>query len=234
MVTYSVGPAVQAAAREARDQLLRIAAEELEIDAQDLEIVEGFVRPIGAPARRVSVEELAAKTGGFGSPYAPVTGNGSSLPTELAPSACANIAHVRVDPDTGMAKVLELVSVQDVGYALNVALCEGQMRGGAAQGLGWALMEGLVHDEAGQLLTGSFLNYALPKSEDVPPIDTIVVEQPSREGPYGAKGIGESAVVPGAGAIANAIAAATGVRLRELPMTGQRLWQALEAAAATS
>jgi CO/xanthine dehydrogenase Mo-binding subunit len=100
------------------------------------------------------------------------------------------------------------------------------MLGGAAQGVGWALLEHLVHDESGQLMNGSFFNYAMPKSEGLPMIETILVEVPSRHGPFGAKGIGESAVVPGAGAVANAIAAATGLRMRHLPMTPQRIWRA--------
>jgi len=228
MVTYSVGPAVAAAAAEARDHLLRAAAAEMEIDPADLEIVDGKVRPVGSPGLGMTIAEIAAKTGGFGARYAPVTGSASALPPELAPSACVNIVHVRVDADTGVVDVLGHVAVQDVGHALNPALCEGQMRGGATQGIGWALYEQLVHDEHGNLVTGSFLNYAIPRSEQVAPIETIIVEVPAPHGPLGAKGIGESAVVPGAGAVANAIKAATGVRMHELPMTAPRVWRALQ------
>jgi len=228
MVTYSVGPAVAAAAAQARDQLLRLAAQEMEIDPTDLEIVDGRVRPVGSPTLGVELSTIAAKTGGFGAPYAPVTGSASALPPELAPSACVNIVHVRVDADTGGVAVLGHVAIQDVGHAINPALCQGQMRGGAAQGIGWALYEQLVHDESGHLLTGSFLNYAVPRSEQVAPIETIIVEVPAPFGPLGAKGIGESAVVPGAGAVANAIKAATGVRMHELPMTAARIWHATQ------
>ena len=123
--------------------------------------------------------------------------------------------------------MLSYVAAQDVGKAINPLLCKGQMWGGAAQGIGWALYEQLTHDDEGQLLNGSFMTYAMPRTENVPPIETIIVEVAAPHGPFGAKGIGESAVVPGAATIANAVAAATGRRLRELPMTPQRVWRAL-------
>jgi CO/xanthine dehydrogenase Mo-binding subunit len=118
--------------------------------------------------------------------------------------------------------------IQDVGRALNPALVQGQMQGGAAQGLGWALLEELSHDSHGQLRTGTFVDYALPTAAAVPWIDTEIVEVPAPEGPFGAKGIGEVPVVGVPGAVANAIAAATGsVRMRRLPMTPERVWRAL-------
>jgi CO/xanthine dehydrogenase Mo-binding subunit len=134
---------------------------------------------------------------------------------------------VRVDRDTGEIELLGYAIAQDVGRALNPALVEGQMRGGAAQSIGWALYEELLHDESGQLLTGSFLDYAIPTADRVPNIDTLIVEVPAPDGPYGAKGIGEAPVIAGPAAIANAVAAAVGIRMRELPMTPARVWRAL-------
>jgi CO/xanthine dehydrogenase Mo-binding subunit len=99
------------------------------------------------------------------------------------------------------------------------------MRGGTAQGIGWALYEELRHDEYGQLVTGSFLDYAIPTAERVPEIDTLIVEVPAPDGPFGARGVGEPPVIAGPAAIANAVAAATGVRPRRLPMTAPRLWE---------
>jgi CO/xanthine dehydrogenase Mo-binding subunit len=139
----------------------------------------------------------------------------------------AHLAHVRVDRETGEVEHLRHVIAQDVGRALNPALVEGQMRGGVAQGIGWALYEELAHDEDGRLLTGSFLEYAIPTSECVPEIETLIVEVPAPDGPFGAKGIGEAPVVAAPAAIANAVCAAAGVRLRELPMTAPRVWAAL-------
>ena len=101
------------------------------------------------------------------------------------------------------------------------------MHGGAVQSIGYALYEELRHDEEGQLLNGSFLTYAIPKIDAVPEIETLIVEVPAPFGPLGARGIGESAIVPGCPAIANAIRAATGVRMHELPMTPARVWREL-------
>ena len=133
-----------------------------------------------------------------------------------------------MDRETGAVTVLAHVIAQDVGKALNPALVEGQMHGGTAQGLGWALLEELAHDENGQLRGGSFAEYALPSTDQVPPIETLIVEVPAPDGPFGAKGIGEPPVCGVPGAIANAIAAATGARLTELPMSPLRVWRALQ------
>jgi CO/xanthine dehydrogenase Mo-binding subunit len=134
-----------------------------------------------------------------------------------------------VDEETGQVELLDFHLAQDVGRALNPALVTGQMLGGAVQSVGWGLLEAIVHDENGQVLTGSFLDYALPRATDVPNLRATIVEVPAPDGAFGVKGIGESPAVPGAAAIANAIAAATGVRLRELPMTPARVWAALQA-----
>jgi CO/xanthine dehydrogenase Mo-binding subunit len=144
-----------------------------------------------------------------------------------APSVAAHLSHVRLDRATGEVRLLRHVIAQDVGRALNPALVEGQMRGGATQGMGWALFEQLDHDEDGRLLTGSFLDYAIPTAERVPEIETLIVEVPAPDGPFGAKGIGEAPVVGAPAAIANAVAAAAGTRLYELPMTAPRVWAAL-------
>ena len=227
-VTYTVGRAVERAATEARERLLAVAAEELEIAPDDLEIADGGVQPRGVPAKALPVNELAPKILRFGSRHPPVEGHGRvALPQ--APQSAAHLSHVRVDPDTGAVTVLGHVVAQDVGRALNPALVEGQMQGGTAQGLGWALLEALAYDEYGQLVTGTFVDYAMPTATITPPIATEIVEVPAPEGPFGAKGVGEAPVVGVPGAVANAIAAATGgVRMRDLPMTAERIWRAAE------
>jgi CO/xanthine dehydrogenase Mo-binding subunit len=230
-ITYTVGTAVLRAAEAAREKLLAAASEELEIAPADLEVVDAVVRAVGAPERSITVAELAAKALRFGGRYEPIEGHGGSAQTRGAPSVAAHLAHVRVDRETGEVELLGYAVAQDVGRALNPALVEGQMRGGATQGIGWALFEELAHDEAGNLLSGSFLEYAIPVAEHVPDIDTLIVEVPAPDGPYGAKGVGEAPVIAAPAAIANAIAAATGVRLRELPMTPPRVWAALQGAA---
>jgi CO/xanthine dehydrogenase Mo-binding subunit len=226
-VTYTVGRAVERAAIQAREQLLAVAADELEIAPEDLEITNGAVQPRGVPAKAIAIDELAPRILSFGSRHMPVEGHGRSAQPQ-APQAAAHLSHVRVDPDTGKVTVLRHVIAQDVGRALNPALVEGQMRGGATQGLGWALLERLAHDDHGQLMTGTFVDYAMPTAETTPWIDTEIVEIPAPDGPYGAKGVGEAPVVGVPGAVANAIAAATGgVRIRELPMTAERVWRAV-------
>jgi CO/xanthine dehydrogenase Mo-binding subunit len=226
-VTYTVGAAVLRAAESAREKVLAAAAQELEIAPGDLEVVDGVVRAKGAPDRSITVQEIAQKALRFGGLYEPVEGHGGSAQTSGAPSVAAHLSHVRVDRDTGEVELLRHVIAQDVGRALNPALVEGQMRGGAAQGMGWALFEELAHDEDGRLLTGSFLDYAIPTAEHVPEIETLIVEVPAPDGPFGAKGIGEAPVVGAPAAVANAVAAATGRRIHELPMTPPRVWKAL-------
>ena len=226
-ITYTVGTAVLRAAEAAREKLLAAASQELEIAADDLEVVDGVVRAVGAPDRSITVADVAGKALRFGGRYEPIEGHGGSAQTRGAPSVAAHLAHVRVDRETGEVELLRHVIAQDVGRALNPALVEGQMRGGVAQGIGWALYEELAHDEDGRLLTGSFLEYAIPTSERVPEIETLIVEVPAPDGPFGAKGIGEAPVVAAPAAIANAVRAATGTRLRELPMTAARVWAAL-------
>jgi CO/xanthine dehydrogenase Mo-binding subunit len=226
-ITYTVGRAVQRAADEARERLLKVASEELEIAPEDLEVVDGTVRPVGSPSRALALDELASQVLAFGGRHEPIEGYGASAQTSRAPAAAAHVSRVRVDRETGRVTALEHLVVQDVGRALNPALVEGQLHGGVAQGLGWALLEDLAYDGDGQLRTGTFAEYALPSSDVVPSIATEVVEVPAPDGPFGAKGVGEPPVIAVAAAVANAIHAAAGVRLRELPMTPERVWAAL-------
>jgi CO/xanthine dehydrogenase Mo-binding subunit len=227
-VTYTVGRAVELAAAQARRRLLDVAAHELEIAPEDLEIADGSVQPVGAPGRGLGIEELARKVLDFGSPHEPVEGYGSVAQTARAPGCAVHVSHVRVDRETGAVTPLRHLIAQDVGRALNPAIVEGQMLGGTVQGLGWALHEQLAYDEWGQLRTGTFVEYPLPSAELVPPVDFEIIEVPAPDGPFGAKGIGEPPVVAVAAAVANAIAAATGVRLRALPMTSEAVWRALQ------
>lgn len=226
-VTFTTGAAVAQAAREARQQTLTIAAEMLEAAVEDLEIVDGVIRVKGAPGKTVSLGKIAGRTMRFGGRYAPVYASGRMAETTNAPAFSAQLAEVEVDAETGQVRVCRLVAAQDVGRALNPLAIEGQMHGGAAQGLGWALLEALVYDDQGQLITGGWQEYALPGSMETPPIETVIVEVPAENGPFGARGVGEAPVVPTAAAIANAIADATGRRLTDLPMTPARVRAAL-------
>ena len=230
VITYSTGRAVQRATDALREKILAYAAILLEIDVRDLELVDGSVQPKGTPERGMSLAEIGKSLDGFSSDFEPLEGHGGTVPPVLAPLTSAHLVHVRVDRETGAVDVLDYVIAQDVGRALNPAIIEGQLHGGATQGLGWALHEAMVHDENGQLLTGTFLDYAMQTAKAVPTFETIIVEVPAPDGPYGAKGIGEGPVCGAAAAVANAITDATGVRFRELPMTPPRIWRGIQAA----
>jgi len=233
LTTYSAGLAIRLAAEEARRQLLEEASVQLEIAAEDLELADGAVRPRGAPGRALPIAKLVRANARAG--RAPIEGHGRSGQMSLAPSVAGHVVHVRVDAGTGEVHVLEDHVVQDVGRALNPALVRDQQLGAAMQGIGWAIREGLIHDADGGLSTGSFLDYALPRASDAGRLEATIVEVPAPDGPLGAKGVGESPVIAGAAAVANAgaaavanaVAAATGLRLRDLPMTAPRVWRAL-------
>ena len=227
VVTYSSGRAVLRATAVLREKILAYASLVLEIDVRDLELVDGVVRPKGTPERGLTLAEIGARVDGFDSSFEPLEGHAGSVPPVLAPLSSAHLVHVRVDRESGNVGVLGYVIAQDVGRALNPAIVEGQLHGGATQGLGWALSEAMIHDQAGQLQTGTFLDYALPTAPHVPDFETIIVEVPAPDGPYGAKGIGEGSVCGAAAAVANAIRDATGVRFTTLPMTAQRIWRGL-------
>jgi CO/xanthine dehydrogenase Mo-binding subunit len=222
-ITYTVGLAVERAARDARRQLLLIAADKLEAGPDDLEIVDRAVRVRGFPARTVSLGELAKAAMQFGAKYEPVFGRGGSATTARSPAFAAHLSEVAVDTDTGRVDVLGHLVVQDVGRAINPAQVEGQMHGAVVQGLGWALLERMPYDAHGQLMAATLMDYALPQSDQVPRIETVILEVPSEHGPFGAKGVGEPPVVGVPAAVANAITDATGARFTDLPITGDAI-----------
>ncbi len=222
-ITYTVGAAVERAARDARRQILAIAADRLEAAADDLEIIDRAVRVRGMPDRKVTLAEIASGSMQFGARYEPVFGRGSTATITRAPAFAGHLATVEVDTETGLVRVLDQVVAQDVGRALNPAAIEGQIQGAVAQGVGWALFERMAYDERGELLSATLMDYALPSSAQVPDVETVMIELPSDAGPFGAKGVGEPPVVAAPAAIANAIAAATGRRFTDLPITTEAI-----------
>ncbi|TMC11192.1 MAG: xanthine dehydrogenase family protein [Chloroflexi bacterium] len=217
ITTGTVGPAVAAAAADARRQLFEIAAEKLEAAAEDLEISDGSVRVKGVPDRKLEIGELAMG----GEAHPPVLGQGRTRIERQSPAFTVHLCRVKVDRETGSYRVTGYAAIQDVGRSINPPEIEGQIHGGAVQGLGRAMGEQL-HYEAGQLRTGSFLDYELPTADQIPEIDVQVLEIPASTG-IGTRGVGEPPAVPGPAALANAIASATGVRVRELPIAAQLL-----------
>src|SRR5579864_331945 len=228
-VTYSGGPAVLRAAEDARNQVLRIAASELEASVEDLEIVQGHVQVRGVPGKSKTLAEIHALSGSFAARYEPVYGRGQSAVTDTAPGFAVHIARVEVDPDTGHVRPLRHISVKDVGRAINLAAVEGQIHGGTVQAVGWGLFERMEFDEQGTPMTSSLMDYAIPKASQSPSIETAIVEVPSASGPFGAKGVGEPPVIPGAAALANAVRDACGARVTMLPITPERVRAAIAA-----
>ncbi|MGH7904639.1 MAG: xanthine dehydrogenase family protein molybdopterin-binding subunit [Candidatus Dormibacteraceae bacterium] len=222
-ITYTVGPAAERAAADARRQVLEVAAEELEAAAEDLVLADGRVSVRGVPGRGLELGALARLTTQFGSRHAPVHGFGRTAVHRPSPMYTVHLCRVRVDAETGEYALTGYAAIQDVGRALNPPEVEAQVQGGATQGVGRAIGEELAYDADGGLLTGSFLTYGLPTIDQVPEIAVRLVEIPSPHGPGGAKGVGEPPAVPGAAAVANAIADASGVRVRELPIDPSRL-----------
>jgi len=176
-------------------------------------------RPLASSALEVSPETS----------WDPETGSGDAYITY---AFAANVAEVEVDLETAEVKVLALHAAHDMGRAINPAGVEGQIEGGSAQGLGYALLEQILHDPNGRMVNHQFSTYLIPTARDVPPIHAYIVERPTEVGPYGAKGFGEQPLMGIAPAIANAVFNATGVRVRELPITPERLWCALRRRAA--
>ncbi len=245
--TFVAGKAAEKAALQVREKILEIAGKELEIDPSDLEIVDGEVVARGAPQKKISVPDVAAAatwtygelitgTGAQLKPYAaivdPETGR-VDLPPHSAISYAACAAEVEVDDETGEVRVTRLVQCYDVGKAINPTLVEGQIEGGAMQGLGLGVLENCYpYYPSVEHRGGQFGSYLAPGMEDLPRIDTIIIENPSTDGPYGAKGIGEMANNSQPPAIAAAVYDAIGVWVTELPITPERVLRALEARAA--
>jgi CO/xanthine dehydrogenase Mo-binding subunit len=230
---FMSGNAVLKAAREVRRHLLDQAAELLEAAAADIELGEGraFVR--GAPARAVGLAEVvkAASASGrptqaldkYDAPFAPtidpLTGQGKPFNDY---TFGAQAVEVEVDGETGVTRVTRLAACYDVGQAINRQSAEGQIEGGAAQGLGHALMEEVVLEQ-GISKNPHLLDYRIPCTLDVPPIETILIESGSGLGPFGAKGIGEPAMTPTPAAVMNAVSRAAGRRVTDLPLTAERV-----------
>jgi CO/xanthine dehydrogenase Mo-binding subunit len=244
--TFVAGKAAEKAAADARAKLLQIAGKELEIDPADLEVVDGEVVAKGAPQKKISVSDVAAAatwtygelitgTGTQLKPYAaivdPETGK-VDLPPHSAISYAACAAEVEVDDETGDVRVTRLVQCYDVGKAINPTLVEGQIEGGAMQGLGLGVLENCYpYYPSVEHRGAQFGSYLAPGIEDLPKVDTLLIENPSADGPYGAKGIGEMANNPQPPAIAAAVYDAIGVWITELPITPERVLRALEAKA---
>ncbi len=222
------GNAADLAAERVRDKLLRVAAARLEVAPVDLELADGRVRVIGAPERGLGFAEAARAA----LPGQPLSDGLSPLLDEQAYFETSqmtypygvHLAAVEVDRETGRIEILGYLIGYDVGRAINPMLIDGQIVGGAAQGIGGALLEELAYDETGQLLSSTFMDYLLPTSAEVPSIDVLVTEDaPSPLNPLGIKGAGEGGTVGAGAALANAVADALGLPICDLPLSPDRV-----------
>ena len=221
---YATGFAAYEAAQMVVAEMKLRAAMLWEIDEGDIQYMCGIYSSISDPELRLSFKDLAGRLGGTGGP---VTAAASVDVSEAGGAFATHIVDLEVDPDTGKTDVVRFTAVQDVGKAIHPAYVEGQMQGGAVQGIGWALNEEYVLDDEGVMKNSSFLDYRMPTTYDLPSIDTILVEVGNPIHPYGVRGVGEVPIAPPVGAISNALYDATGHRFTTSPMHPGRILEAM-------
>ena len=240
--TFNNGRAVVAAANVIKNRLFEMASERLEAAVGDLEVADGLVRVKGSPDKSVSIVDLAGEATGGDQLLATGSGDAPSAP-EVEGSACVgrmgmeswvaptffcHAAHVKVDRETGVVRVLGIAAVHDSGTIINPLGAEGQIEGGVVMGIGQALLEGSKISEDGLILNAGLLEYKLQTAADVPPIQIAFVGPAATDGgPSGVKGIAEPPSVPTLAAIGNAIAKVIGTHVHELPMTPNRVWDTI-------
>jgi len=229
---FAVGNACRLAAADLKRQLFALAAAQLGVAVEALTLADRRVTGGGTSITLADLARLSNQTGGgliaHGAFIAPPTTyddkrvEGHVYPAFHSPSFHAHAVDLSVDPDTGEVTIHRYVVAQDVGHAINPTYIEGQIEGGVTQGLGQALSEEIVYRD-GRVLNPNLTDYKMPTALDVPPIESILIQHPTQAGPYGAKGVGEPPSIEPPAAVANAIAAATGVRVRSLPITAEKI-----------
>ena len=212
---FATGYAAYEAANDVKRQMIERAAHIWDVSSDTLELDHAVFRSTSDPELKMTFKELAGQLGSTGGP---VLGRGSVNPGGVGGSFAGNIVDLEVDPETGKATILRFTAVQDAGKAVHPSYVEGQMQGGSAQGIGWALNEEYYMGEGGQMMNSSLLDYRMPTSLDLPMIDTVIVEVANPGHPFGVRGVGEANIIPPTPAIANAINDAVGTRMERLPM----------------
>jgi CO/xanthine dehydrogenase Mo-binding subunit len=214
--TFASGYAAIEASHDVLRQMTERAARIWKIDPQDVSFGDGVFHNAKEPGQRLTFQDVAAQLGRTGGP---LTGRATVAPRGVGGAFATHIVDLQVDPETGKITILRYTAVQDVGKAIHPSYVEGQMQGGAVQGIGWALNEEYFYNDKGVMANASFLDYRMPTSLDLPMIDTILVEVPNPGHPFGVRGVGEVPIVPPVAAIANAIYRAVGVRMCHSPMS---------------
>ncbi|MCZ6875112.1 MAG: xanthine dehydrogenase family protein molybdopterin-binding subunit [bacterium] len=231
-ITYITSKAILQAAQDLQNRLQARVAETFNVPPSQIVYRNKRFSVQGAPEKVLTLAELAARSV---QGDATVQGFGSAAETfstvAIAPNAAAHIVDVEVDRETGQVQILNYTAWQDVGTCVNPDQVQGQIQGGATQGIGWALSEICDVDQHGAMRNANLLDYRMMTSLDLPPIGAAIVEIPSDDHPLGIRSVGQVPIVPPAAALANAIARATGVRISELPMTPERIYLALKTSA---
>ncbi|MGB0492030.1 MAG: xanthine dehydrogenase family protein molybdopterin-binding subunit [Paracoccaceae bacterium] len=226
--TFAIGKAAVEACNEAIKEMCIRAANKWGIDPEAVDWFDGAAHPSGPNAGDfppMTIKEIGRRMGRTGGP---ISGHHATTFAGAGESFGTHVVDVEVDPETGRTTVLRYLVVQDAGRAIHPSYVEGQFQGGAAQGIGWALNEEYIYGEDGTLQNAGFLDYRVPVASDLPMIDTIIVEVPSDSHPFGVRGVGETGIAPPLPAIANAIADATGKRLRHLPISPPKVLKAIK------
>ena len=220
-VTFSTGLAAYKAGLDIQGQMIERASQIWECEPDSVTVTDGIYSGNG---KSLSFAELATKADAMGEP---VVGRAAVNPQGATNAFGVHLVDLEVDPDTGKVTILRYTACQDAGKAIHPSYVEGQMQGGTAQGIGWALNEEYFYDSNGHMRNASFLDYRMPTCYDLPMIETIIVEVPNPDHPFGVRGAGEVPIVPPPGAIANGIFNAAGKRLFELPMSPPLVWKAI-------
>jgi CO/xanthine dehydrogenase Mo-binding subunit len=235
-VCFATGMAVIQAAADVREELKKRAAKIWNVAPDAVTWNKGRVVPpagtkdakTGADATPLTVDQIAAKMAHTGGP---IVGRASLYAPMAGPGFGGHICDIEVDPETGRSRVVRYTALQDVGKAVHPSYVEGQIQGGAAQGIGWALNEEYVYNKDGVMENAGFLDYRMPVASDLPFIDAVIIEVANPLHPYGVRGVGEVPIVPPLGAVANAMRSATGVRFTELPMSPPRVLEQIQTVA---
>jgi xanthine dehydrogenase molybdenum-binding subunit len=222
-VTFATGLAAYKLGLKLQEQMQERAARLWDCKPEDVQVENGIYSRNGD---RLTFKELAGKIAAKS--LEPVVGQASVAPEGSTNGFGVHIADVEVDPETGKVTILRYTAIQDAGKAIHPSYVEGQMQGGAVQGIGWALNEEYWFDDKDRMRNASFLDYRMPTSLDVPLIETIIVEVPNPAHPFGVRGVGETPIVPPPATVANAICAATGKRFTELPMSPPKVWKGMQ------
>jgi len=221
---YKTGWASFEAARDLLGQLAARAALIWNVSVEEVDIADGIFTHRSNPEQRLTLKELAARQNTTGGP---LIGRAGGAWGGESPGFAVHIVDVEVDPETGKTDIVRYTALQDPGTAVHPTYVEGQIQGGAVQGIGWALNEEYVTDDKGGMLNASWLDYRMPIAKDLPMIDTQLVEVPNPEHPTGVRGVGEVSIIPPVPAIANAINQAIGIRMSETPMSPGAVLEAI-------